>query len=357
MALLTMRFRVWAKQNRESIGLDTKWVSLACVPPLTRGLPPVSPGGVATEAGAGPVMVLLLVGGAVLTVLVPLAAGAVLVLLALAVGAARLLSDTRENTLDHMYTNIKEAFSTTPLPSFGKSYNISLLMKPTYRQLLKRSAATTDSLVDINEYATSVTGFIMKCVDNLTQTKQIRTLPNQKPWMNSDVRSLLKAHDAAFKSGNSEELKVARHNLKAGIRTAKHKYSSQIAAHFNTNSDPRRMWQGIQVITDYKSKVSTPVTTDAALPAELNNFYARFETSAQAQSSNTALLPTTEEETPLILAADEVRRALMRVSTRKAACPDGIPGRTLKACASQLALTFTDIFNLSLAESTVPVCF
>ena len=293
------------------------------------------------------------------------------------------------NTLDHIYTNIKEAFSTTPLPPFGKSDHISLLMKPTYRQLLKRvratvrtvrvwpegaesvlqdcfqctdwemfrSAATTDSLVDINEYATSVTGFIRKCVDDVTQTKQIRTLPNQKPWMNSDVRSLLKARDAAFKSGNSEELKAARHNLKAGIRAAKHQYSSQIAAHFNTNSDPRCMWQGIQVITDYKSKVSTPVTTDAALPAELNNFYARFETPAQAQSSNTALLPTTEEETPLILAADEVRRALMRVSTRKAAGPDGIPGRVLKACASQLASTFTDIFNLSLAQSTVPVCF
>ncbi|KAI4879075.1 hypothetical protein NFI96_030394, partial [Prochilodus magdalenae] len=226
--------------------------------------------------------------------------------------------------LDHVYTNIKEAFSTTPLPPFGKSDHISLLMKPTYRQLLKRvratvrtvrvwpeeaesvlqdcfqctdwemfrSAATTDSLVDINEYATSVTGFIRKCVDDVTQTKQIRTLPNQKPWINSDVRSLLKARDAAFKS--------ARHNLKAGIRAAKHKYSSQIPAHFNTNSDPWRMWQGIQVITDYKSK---------------------------AQSSNTALLPTTEEETPLILAADE------------------------------LASTFTDIFNLSLAQSTVPVCF
>ncbi|KAI4878726.1 hypothetical protein NFI96_018494 [Prochilodus magdalenae] len=279
------------------------------------------------------------------------------------------------NTLDHVYTNIKEAFSTTPLPPLGKSDHISLLMKPTYRQLLKRvratvrtvrvwpegaesvlqdcfqctdwemfrSAATTDSLVDINEYATSVTGFIRKCVDDVTQTKQIRTLPNQKPWMNSDVRSLLKARDAAFKSGNSEEVKVARHNLKAGIRAAKHQYSSQIAAHFNTNSDPRRMWQGIQVITDYKSKVSTPVTTDAALPAELNNFYARFETPAQAQSSNTALLPTTEEETPLILAADEVRTALMRVSTRKATGQDGIPGRVLKVCASQLASTITSM--------------
>ncbi|KAI4889721.1 hypothetical protein NFI96_009933 [Prochilodus magdalenae] len=245
-------------------------------------------------------------------------------------------------------------------------------MKPTYRQLLKRvratvrtvgvwpegaesvlhdcfqctdwemfrSAATTDSLVDINEYTTSVTGFIRKCVDDVTQTKQIPTLPNQKPWMNTDVRSLLKARDAAFKSGNSEELKTARHNLKVGIRAAKHKYSSQTAAHFNTNSDPRRMWQGIQVITDYKSKVSTPVTIDAALPADLNNFYA----SAQAQYSNTALFHTMEEEPPLILATDEVRRALMRVSTRTAAGLDGIPGRVLKACASQLASAFTDIF-------------
>ncbi|KAI4872511.1 hypothetical protein NFI96_008269 [Prochilodus magdalenae] len=176
---------------------------------------------------------------------------------------AHLLSNTRGNTLDHVYTNIKDAFSTTPLPLFSKSDHISLLMKPTYRQLLKR-----------------------------------------------------------------------------------HKYSSQIGAHFNTNSDPRRMWQEIQVITDYKSKVSTPVTTDVALPAEPNNFYAHFETPAQAQSSNTALFHTMEEEPPLILAADKVR---------KAAGPDGIPGQSLKAFASQLAHTFTDIFNLFLAQSTVPV--
>ncbi|KAI4885796.1 hypothetical protein NFI96_001160, partial [Prochilodus magdalenae] len=215
------------------------------------------------------------------------------------VDAARLLSDTRENTLDHIYTNIKDAFSTTPLPPFGKSDHISLLMKPTYQQLLKRVRATV---------------------------RTVRVWPE----------------------GADEELKAARHILKAGIRAAKHKYSSQIGAHFNTNSDPRRMWQGIQVITDYKSKVSTPVTTDVALPAELNNFYAHLETSAQAQSSNTALFHTMEEEPQLILAANEVR---------KAAGPDGIPGRSLKACASQLAPTFTDIFNLFLAQSTVPVCF
>ncbi|KAI4871365.1 hypothetical protein NFI96_001434 [Prochilodus magdalenae] len=112
-----------------------------------------------------------------------------------------------ESTLDHIYTNIYDAFSTTFLPPFGKSDHNSLLMKSTYRQLLKRvratvravrvwpegaeselqdcfqctdwemfkSAATTDSLVDMNEYAASVTGFIRKCVDDVTQTNQMHT--------------------------------------------------------------------------------------------------------------------------------------------------------------------------------------
>ncbi len=37
--------------------------------------------------------------------------------------------------------------------------------------------------------------------------------------------------------------------------------------------------------------------------------------------------------------------------------PDGIPGRVLRACAFQLAGVFTDIFNLSLSLSVVPLCF
>ena len=45
------------------------------------------------------------------------------------------------------------------------------------------------------------------------------------------------------------------------------------------------------------------------------------------------------------------------VNPRKAAGPDGIPSRVLRACADQLAGVFTDIFNLSLSQSAVPTCF
>ncbi|CAM4597207.1 unnamed protein product [Leuciscus chuanchicus] len=51
-----------------------------------------------------------------------------------------------------------------------------------------------------------------------------------------------------------------------------------------------------------------------------------------------------------------VVKVLSRVNIRKAAGPDGIPGRVWRTCAEQLSGVFTDIFNLSLAQAVVPVC-
>ena len=50
-------------------------------------------------------------------------------------------------------------------------------------------------------------------------------------------------------------------------------------------------------------------------------------------------------------------KTFKRVNPRKAAGPDGIPSRALRACADQLACVFTDIFNQSLYQSAVPTCF
>lgn len=48
---------------------------------------------------------------------------------------------------------------------------------------------------------------------------------------------------------------------------------------------------------------------------------------------------------------------LKRTNAHKAAGPDGIPSWVLRKCAEQLTEVFTDIFNLSLAQATVPLCF
>ncbi|KAK1789041.1 hypothetical protein P4O66_014995 [Electrophorus voltai] len=53
----------------------------------------------------------------------------------------------------------------------------------------------------------------------------------------------------------------------------------------------------------------------------------------------------------------EVRRTLRGVNPQKAAGPDNIPGRVLRECADQLADVLTDIINISLSCTIVPICF
>ena len=111
------------------------------------------------------------------------------------------------------------------------------------------------------------------------------------------------------------------------------------------------MWQCLQTITNYEQKTSHVADTDVLLPDKLNTFFARFE-------DNT--VPPTRPATKdcgLSFSVADVSKTVRCVNPRKAAGPDGVPRRILRAYADQLAGVFTDILNLSLSQSAVPTCF
>ncbi|KAK1802807.1 hypothetical protein P4O66_021353, partial [Electrophorus voltai] len=58
-----------------------------------------------------------------------------------------------------------------------------------------KEAASDGDTVNLEEYIASVTGYISKCIDDVTVSKTITTRPNQKPWMTAEVRMLLRTHD------------------------------------------------------------------------------------------------------------------------------------------------------------------
>ena len=60
-----------------------------------------------------------------------------------------------------------------------------------------------DSSDGIEEYTTSVTGFINKCIEDIVTTVAVRTYPNQKPWIAGNIRTELKRRAAAFKVRDS----------------------------------------------------------------------------------------------------------------------------------------------------------
>ena len=56
-----------------------------------------------------------------------------------------------------------------------------------------------DSSNGIEEYTTSVIGFINKCIDDVIPTVTVCTHPNQKPWIRGNIRNEIKFRAAAFK--------------------------------------------------------------------------------------------------------------------------------------------------------------
>ncbi len=158
--------------------------------------------------------------------------------------------------LDHCYTSFRDAYKSLPRPPLGKSDHSSILLLPAYRQKLKREAPAlrtiqcwsdqSDAILqdcfdhvdwdmfraasddDIEAYSDTVTCFIRKCIEDVVPTKTIRIYPNQKPWINSDVRLALSARTSAFKSGNTDDRKQASYDLRRSIKAAKRQYKKKL---------------------------------------------------------------------------------------------------------------------------------
>ena len=182
-----------------------------------------------------------------------------------------------------------------------------------------------DSSDGIEEYTTSVTGFINKCIDDVLPTVIVRTYPNQKPWIIGNIHTELKDRAAAFKmlDSNPEAYKKSCYALRRTIKQAKRQYRAKIESYY-IGSDARLMWQGLQTITDYKGKQSRELPSDTSLPDELSHFYARFEASNTEACMRAAAVP---DDCVSTLSVADVSKTFKQVNIHKAAGPDRLPGR------------------------------
>ena len=105
-----------------------------------------------------------------------------------------------------------------------------------------------DSSDGIEEYTTSVTGFINKCIEDVIPTVTVRPYPNQKPWITGNVRIELKGRAAAFKvrDSNPEVYKKSCYALRRTIKQAKRQYRAK--RQYYTGSNACLVWQGLQTI-------------------------------------------------------------------------------------------------------------
>ena len=88
---------------------------------------------------------------------------------------------------------------------------------------------------------------------------------------------------------------------------------------------------------DYKGTPSHELPSDASLPDGLNAFYARFK----ARNTEACMrAPAIPDDCVITLSVADVSRTFKQVNIYKAAGPDGLPGRVLRACVVS-PLTFS----------------
>lgn len=112
--------------------------------------------------------------------------------------------------------------------------------------------------------------------------------------------------------------------------------------------------QVFQSITNYKTNHVT-LDSEPNLPAELNNFYCRFDTKVDPQPCSLGQCIRVCCST--IFNREHEVRNLHKQNSRKAAGPDLLSSASLKCCVYELATILTEIFNGSHAQQRVQACF
>ncbi len=288
------------------------------------------------------------------------------------------------NTLDHCYTQLKNAYKAHSLPAFWKSDHAAIFLTPEYKQRIiqdppvvrevtrwsSHSEATLQAALDdvdwdmfrasssdVSEFTEVALSFVNTLTVQATETVTIRT-----PWVDRTIRDAVNhrtgAYNTGILSGNMSAYKASCYALWRAVRTAKRQYRERIESHFQLN-DSRHMWQGLKTICSSGNNSSAVVRADPLLAEELNTFYGRFECNGGGATQPISVSGSSRQSSNHVftVSEDEVRRELKRENVRKATGPDGITGRVLRSCADQLAGLFTSIFNESLATSVVPTSF
>ncbi|XP_068704053.1 uncharacterized protein [Montipora foliosa] len=192
---------------------------------------------------------------------------------------------------------------------------------------------------------------------------------NDLPWMDNELRLLLKKKDDArskFKRKHSSSTEATfielRRSAKEMLMRKKKEHAEKLKASISEN--PKRFWSYIKSSTSDRPspnflrdghKLVTDIRDRANI---LNKFFSSVFNPASTASPTLSAPPSSgvgEKLDSIELTASEVREVLLSLDPNKACGPDNIPGSLLKNTAAEIAPSLCKIFNLSLSHGVVPV--
>ena len=220
------------------------------------------------------------------------------------------------------------------------------------------STAQWDSLKEgscIDTQVDVINSYIDFCVQNVIPTKTVTLYPNNKPWLNKELKDIINKKKKGFSSRSVSERKSMQAEVTCAIRHAKSKYRDKIEAMFKSNNT-KQAWNGLRVVTGYKKKTVMPDPDNInEYVNELNEFYARFDTyDFSNECAHIIDQLKQSNDSKIVITESDVIHSLNRVTAGKACGPDNITGRVVKTCKQQFVHIFVYLFQMSLDEHVGP---
>ena len=298
----------------------------------------------------------------------------------------------KDKILDKCFGNIPQAYKSTAKPPLSSSDHCVVHLTPSYKSKLKSSKPVTKTVklwtheasetligefeatnwdvffnepFSLSESTDAVSSYINFTCDKTIPTKTVKLFPNNKPWVTRELKQTLAQKAAAFARKDFVEGKRLQSTIRRQISDCRRQYRDKVEQQFSSGN-LRRAWQGIKTMAGAPSRaaisssVSTPsLCADAAeFSNQLNSHFARFEGdfSEELTTITRELRNRSRPSDAWVMefGEEEVEGVFRRINVHKAVGPDGVCGRLLKACSSQLAGVFARIFNASLSTGEVP---
>ena len=286
--------------------------------------------------------------------------------------------------LDLCFTNVREAYTDTPLNGLGGSDHNLVHLLPKYKPIVQRIKPkkvrikqwTDESLenlrdcfdstdwkvfiessADIDELTETVSAYIKFCEDALIPSKLTKCYSNNKPWITKEIKQIINRKKGVFGRGNRDEFKAIQKELNNAIKEEKRIYKEKVEQHF-TSKNMKSVWNGLKLMSGYTkscNKTNFLPSNSINYANELNHFHNRFDCHDFTAEINDLLqLPLDTSEPFLSVSENDVRHHFHRLNPSKAAGPDNVSCRILKNCSCQLSFIYTFIFNLCFTTQTVP---
>ena len=100
---------------------------------------------------------------------------------------------------------------------------------------------------ELDELIQNVTDYINFVTTTNATEKQFYTKNNQRPWITSDIKSLMSKKAAAHRSNNPAQEKIIQKELGRHIAEAKLAYKNKMLG--NMSSNIKNAWQGMKTMS------------------------------------------------------------------------------------------------------------